>query len=197
MATIYDVDQQELVERTAEELKKVTSVKPPVWAAYVKTGVNKERPPANDDWWYFRVASILRNVYKLGPVGVNKLKVKYGGKKRRGVAPPITTSGSGSIIRKALQQLEKAGFVKHNEKGVHKGKTITPLGKNFLNNIAKEIIKSPRPKKEREVKEFAEKPKPAEIKKPEIKNQEIKKPRKEEPRDSSGATRKEGVKQQS
>ncbi len=158
MVTIYDVDQQELVERAAEELKKVNAVKPPVWAGYVKTGVSKERPPANDCWWYLRAASILKTVYKLGPIGVSKLKTKYGSRQRRGVAPPIFRRGSGNIIRKSLQQLEKAGLIKHVEKGVHKGKIITPAGKSFLDRVAADIIKSPSVKKEKDIKTMAEKP---------------------------------------
>lgn len=150
MVNIYDVNQQELVERAAEELKKVKAIEPPEWAAYVKTGVGRERPPANDDWWYHRSASILKTVCKLGPIGVNKLRTKYGGKKRRGMQPPIFALGSGNIIRKSLQQLEKAGFIKHNEKGVHKGKTITPQGKLFLERIAVDIVKNPKVIKEKE-----------------------------------------------
>lgn len=159
MVTVYDVNQQELVERAAEELKKVNAVKPPVWAAYVKTGVSKERPPANDDWWYLRTASILKTVYKIGPIGVSKLKTKYGSKQRRGVAPPRFRRGSGNIIRKSLQQLEKAGLIKQIEKGIHKGKVITPAGKSFLDRVAVDILKSPSVKKEKDTKTMDEKPK--------------------------------------
>ncbi|MDP2749426.1 MAG: 30S ribosomal protein S19e [Nanoarchaeota archaeon] len=165
MVTTYDVDQQELVERAAAELKKVNAIKAPEWAEYVKTGVSRERPPIDEDWWYFRAASILKNVYRLGPIGVSKLRVKYGSKKRRGVAPAHFRIGSGNIIRKILQQLEKAGFIKQVEKGVHKGKIITPIGKSFLDKIAADIKKNPTPKKVKEIKETIVIPK-VESKKP-------------------------------
>ena len=82
--TIYDVDQTELVESLTEELKKVETIKPPAWAAFVKTGIHKERPPLREDWWHVRAASVLRKVTLIGPVGVSKLRTLYGGKQSRG-----------------------------------------------------------------------------------------------------------------
>lgn len=145
MTTMYDVDAQELILKAAEELKKIPEIKPPAWAAFAKTGMHKERPPANSDWWYVRVASVLRTVYRLGPVGVSKLRAKYGGKKNRGVKKEHFFRGSGNILRKSLQQLEKAGFVKFAEKGVHKGRVVSPKGKSFLDKIAAQMqVHSPK-----------------------------------------------------
>ena len=139
MTTMYDVDAQELILKAAEELKKIPEIKAPAWAPFVKTGVHKEMPPVSSDWWYLRTASVLRAVYRLGPVGVSKLRTKYGGKMNRGVKKSHFYKGSGNILRKSLQQLEKAGFVKFAEKGVHKGRIITPKGKSFLDKIATQI----------------------------------------------------------
>ncbi len=152
MPTMYDVDPQQLILETAEELKKFPEIKPPAWASFVKTGMHKERPPVKNDWWYIRTASVLRTVYRLGPVGVSKLRTKYGGKKNRGVKKEHFYKGSGNILRKSLQQLEKAGFVKFEEKGVHKGRIITPKGKSFLDKIANQIC-SLKPKQEVKVEE--------------------------------------------
>ena len=139
MPTMYDVDSQELISKAAEELKKIPEIKPPEWAAFVKTGMHKERPPVKNDWWYVRTASVLRTVYRLGPVGVSKLRAKYGFKKNRGHKKEHFYKGSVNILRKSLQQLEKAGFVKFAEKGVHKGRIVTPKGKSFLDKIAFQI----------------------------------------------------------
>jgi small subunit ribosomal protein S19e len=142
MANVYDVDPTELIEKAAEELKKNDAIKPPVWVDYVKTGVHCERGPARKDWWYVRVAAVLRTIYRSeGPIGVSKLRVKYGGKKRRGYRPPHFYKGSGNIIRKVLQQLEKAGYLKKEEKSQNKGRIITPLGKAFLDKLATQISK--------------------------------------------------------
>ncbi|MBU4284405.1 MAG: 30S ribosomal protein S19e [Nanoarchaeota archaeon] len=178
MKDIYNVPQNELIEKTALELKKIPSIKPPAWAEFVKTGTHKERPPSRDDWWYVRAAAILRTTHKLGPIGVSKLRAKYGGKKNRGVKPEKFYSGSGKIIRTILQQLEEAELVKKAEKGVHKGRIIAPKGISILDKTAAQISgKKP---------QAAQKAKPSELKK-EIKKPEVieKKPKdiKEKPKE--------------
>lgn len=114
---------------------------PPEWVIFVKTGASRERPPSNDDWWYVRAASIMRTLYKIGPVGISKLRKKYGGKKNRGYKPERFYLAGGNIIRKILQQFEKAGLVKFVEKGVHKGRILTPKGISLINKVASEIYK--------------------------------------------------------
>lgn len=135
MAKIYDANTQELIKKAANALKE--KIKAPEWSMFVKTGVAKERPPVEKDWWYMRAASVLRKIYLFGPIGTNKLRVKYSSRKNRGYIPEKTFSGSGKIIRTILQQLEKEEFIKKSEKGVHKGRIITPKGKSFLDKLAK------------------------------------------------------------
>ena len=138
MMTIYNKQANELVNNAAEELKKIDSIKAPEWAKFCKTGAARERPPVERDWWYKRTASMLRRLYvSKGPIGVSKLRKKYGGRCNRGHRPDKYYTGSGNIIRKVLQQLEKAGFAKKAEVGVHKGRVITPQGKSFLDKLAK------------------------------------------------------------
>lgn len=180
---IHDVYPNDLINRAAEELKKIEAIKPPAWASFVKTGVHKERAPAARDWWYARAAAVLRSVQILGPIGVSKLRTKYGGKKRRGHKPAEFRKGSGSILRKILQQLEKAEFVKFAEKGVHKGRIITPKGKSFLDKIAVELAKAmPKPKPAPVAKKIVEKPK-------EVKKEE--KPKGEKPAEKAKAKKPE------
>ncbi len=180
-----DVEPNDLIEKTAEELKKIEAIKPAPWASFVKTGMHKERPPAREDWWYIRAAAVLRSVCILGPVGVQKLRSKYGGKKSRGHKTEHFYRGSGSIIRKILQQLEKAELLKKVEKSIHKGRIITPKGISILDKVANSIVKS-KPKKveEPEVKEEKAVETPVQVKKAEIKKPKAEKPKegkKEEP----------------
>ncbi|MEK6936482.1 MAG: 30S ribosomal protein S19e [Nanoarchaeota archaeon] len=139
MVKIFDVDQGKLVEKAAEELKKVDTLKMPNWANFVKTGVAKERPPLDKDWWYKRSASILRKVYVYNLVGVNRLRTKYSSRKNNGHKPEHTHKAGGKVIRTILQQLEKAEFIKKTEIKNKKGRTITAKGKNFLDKIAKDV----------------------------------------------------------
>lgn len=142
MTRILEVDAQTLIGKAAEELKKENNIKPPAWSQFVKTGHCKERLPERDDWWYVRSASVLRAIARLGPVGTQKLRTKYGGRKNRGYKPEATYKGSGSIIRKVLQQLEKSGLIKQTQKGVHKGRVLTPKGTSFLDKIATSMAKA-------------------------------------------------------
>ncbi|TKJ17928.1 30S ribosomal protein S19e [Candidatus Woesearchaeota archaeon B3_Woes] len=175
MANIYDVDASELIEKVSEELKKNENIKAPDWAMYAKTGRHKERVPIKNDWWYTRTAAVLRTVYKYGPIGVSKLRVKYGGKKRRGHKPSRFYPGSGNIIRKALQQLEKAGFLKTDSKSKYKGRILTSEGKSFLDKISTQIYKGSnvQPKKiEKPVEQPKKVEKPKEVKKEPVKKEE-------------------------
>jgi len=167
MANIYDVDPSEPIELAAEELKKIEHLKPPEWASYVKTGMHKERPPVDEDWWYFRAASILRKAYRVGPIGVSKLRKHYGGKANRGHKKHHFYKASGNIIRKVLQQLEKAELLKKDVKSLRRGRLISPKGKSLLDKIATKIVKG-RPVKKEEPK--------VEEKKPEVKKAAPKKP---------------------
>ena len=128
--SIYDKDQQEVVNKTASKLK--TMLKAPEWSYFVKTGAGKERPPVDNDWWYYRAASVLRKVYLMGPIGVSKLRTKYGSKKNRGHKPERFYKGSGKVIRTVLQQLEEASLIEKSKKGLRKGRIITNKGKSLL-----------------------------------------------------------------
>lgn len=149
MVSVYDVPANELIEASADELKRQNMVKAPEWAVFVKTGVHKERPPVNPDWWYVRSASVLRTVYLRGPIGVAKLKTLYGGRKRRGHKPAVFREGSGNIARKILQQLEKSGLIATVEKP-RKGRKMTAKGTAFLDKLATKIVKGELASKKRD-----------------------------------------------
>lgn len=121
-----------LLDNVSKQLKSIKEISPPEWANFVKTSSARERPPIEKDWWYIRTTSILRKIYVLGPIGVNKLRKKYGGKKNRGHKPERFKLGSGKIIRTILQQLEKAKLIEKTEKGAHKGRVLTKKGKSLL-----------------------------------------------------------------
>lgn len=139
--TIYDVPINELILKVASELEKMQEMTPPSWADFAKTGTHKERAPTQNNWWHIRAAAILQTLQKKGPIGVSKLRTKYGGRKNRGHKPEKFYKASGNILRKILQQLEKAGLAAKAEKGIHKGRIITPAGAKLLGNKAEEIMK--------------------------------------------------------
>ena len=136
-----DVDAKKFIEICKGELKKIEAVKPPEWASFVKTGSSRKFPPRQEDWWYTRMASILRRVYLNGPVGIERLRTYYGSKKDRGHKPERFRRASGNIIRKSLQQLEAAGLIEKSKDVKKKGRIMSDKGKKFISDIIKEVKK--------------------------------------------------------
>jgi small subunit ribosomal protein S19e len=136
---MIDIDQKKFIEVCKEKLKKIDEFKPPEWATFVKTGQSRKYPPQQGDWWYTRTASILRMIYLDGPVGVQRLRTYYGGRKSRGHKPERFRRSGGSIIRKSLQQLEKAGFIEKSKKPIKSGRIVSEKGKKFIADIVKEV----------------------------------------------------------
>jgi len=138
MTTIYDVPAMDLIKEVAKKLESDDSISTPEGNIYSRTGMNKENPPENKDWWYIRCASIMRKIYMKDKIGVQKLRAEYGGSRDKGSKPNKACMGSGSIVRRALQQLEKAGYVK-KVKG--KGRMLTSKGRSFMDNLSNEVNK--------------------------------------------------------
>lgn len=134
MVTVREIPSAKFIDKLKEELKRL-EIKPPTWASFAKSGTHKERPPQQKDFWYIRTASVLRRIYLNGPVGVSRLRTYYGGRKERGYKPAHFRKASGNVIRKILQQLEKAGFVEK----AGRGRKITSKGQKFLNRVAYEV----------------------------------------------------------
>ncbi|MBD3387630.1 MAG: 30S ribosomal protein S19e [Candidatus Altiarchaeales archaeon] len=135
MATVYDVPADELIRETAADLKENVKLERPEWALFVKTGTNKGRKPDSMDWWWTRAASLLRRIYVQGPVGVQRLRSYYGGKKNRGRKKGEFRRSSGKVLRSILKQLDEAGLT---ESGA-KGRKITSKGQSYLDKISSKI----------------------------------------------------------
>ncbi len=137
MTTVYDVPPGLLIERLKDQLEKDAKIKPPEWAKFARTGVHTEKAPVQRDWWYRRVAAVLRKVYINGPVGSARLAAEFGGRRDDGSAPYHPRRGSRSIAREAMQQLESLGYLSKLEK---RGRTITAAGRKLLDNLSHEIL---------------------------------------------------------
>lgn len=135
MVTVYDVESNKLIEKAAEKLKGMKIAKP-AFVGMVKSGAHAERPPQQDNFWYIRCASILRQAYVNDTVGISRLRRHYGGRKRRGLRPERHVPAGGSTIRKAMQELEKAGLLIKEKNG----RMLSPKGRKFLDMVAKECV---------------------------------------------------------
>ncbi|MFX0015587.1 MAG: 30S ribosomal protein S19e [Promethearchaeota archaeon] len=136
MVTAQMVPSKLLIEAISEELMSSDIFRPPKWAEFVKSGVSQENAPEQrKEWWFIRVASILRKIYLYGPVGVMHIRKMFGGRKNRGSKPEKTARGSGAIVRHAIHQLEKGGYVTL----VSNGRIVTPEGRRFVDSIAYKV----------------------------------------------------------
>ena len=135
MVTVFDVEANRLISNAAGKLKEMKIAKPE-FVGLVKTGAHAQRPPNDEDFWYVRCASILRQAYLNDAIGVQKLRKHYGGKKSRGVKPERHAPAGGSTIRKAMQELEKAGLLVKEKTG----RKLSPKGRAFLDSVAKECV---------------------------------------------------------
>lgn len=149
MTTFYDVPADLLNPALADRLSDIDGISRPEWADYVKTGIHRERPPSQENWWMLRCAALLRKVGREGPIGVNSLAQAYGGKKDNGSNPHTPAMGSRHIIRTALQQLGDAGLIQMMEtrtvqsvdgdQKLYSGRAITPLGQKVLDEVAHSV----------------------------------------------------------
>ena len=140
MSSIYEIPAQEYNTKLATKLKEIPEFLIPEWSLYVKSGVSKSRPPMEVDFWHKRAASILRQIYRKNIVGVNRLRTKYGSRKKRGVRPEEFRRGGGKIIRTILQQSDTAEFTEivKSVRGVRSkkpGRQLTQKGKKFMEAI--------------------------------------------------------------
>ncbi len=134
MVNVYDVKAEPLIQDVAEELE--ADFEAPEWTEFAKSGVHRERPPEQENWYFIRAAAILRRIYMEGPLGVSRLRTIYGGRKRNGHGPEHHGKASGKVIRTALQNLEEAGYVETEE---GEGRGMTEKGRSFLDGKASEL----------------------------------------------------------
>jgi small subunit ribosomal protein S19e len=149
MTTLYDVPADALIDALADELED--QIDEPQWAKFAKSGVGRELPPEQEDFFAVRAASLLRKVATNGPIGIERLSTQYGGSKggsnRYRVAPAKRTDGSRNLIRTILQDLEEEDLV---ETADGEGRRITAEGQSLLDETAGDVLEElDRPELER------------------------------------------------
>jgi small subunit ribosomal protein S19e len=135
MATVYDVPADKLIAETAKDLKENQKLEMPKWAELVKTGTHKERRPHDENWWFVRAASMLRRIYIDGPVGVQRLRTFYGGRKNRGHKPEQFRRASGKILRTILKDLDAKGLTESSRGG----RKMSVKGQSYLDKLSSVI----------------------------------------------------------
>lgn len=137
---IFSKDPEKYIPALALALKGIEEFSAPEWSMFVKSGTSRQRPPMDNDFWYTRAASILRQLYIRGVLGVGRLRVKYGSRKDRGGRRGEFRKSSGKMIRVILQRAEAVGLVEKVDKMRH-GRRLTQKGRDFLDSIDVEETK--------------------------------------------------------
>merc|ERR1712117_462492 len=138
MVSVKDVNQADFVTAFAAFLKKSGKMTPPKWSDFAKTATFKQMPPADDDWFYIRVAAVARQLYIKGTVGTGRMSVIYGGSANRGFRPCHTKRGNGHIARIAFQELEKLKMVEKADKG----RKLSKQGQQDMDRVASQLVKA-------------------------------------------------------
>lgn len=115
---------------------------PPVYN-YVILG--NELAPTDDDWIYYKVASLARKIYIRPRAGVRLLSHIQGGLYRGKCRSERHQEAGTKVIRWGLQQLEKQKIIKKDKKGDSlkiNSRIVTDEGRGTLNRIVTEHIKS-------------------------------------------------------
>lgn len=134
MNKISNLSPHEFNSKLASALEKMSEFQQPEWSLFVKTSPHKQRPSIEKDFWQKRAASILRQTYIKGIIGVARLRTRYGGRKDKGMKPPHFYKSGGKIIRTILQQAEKAGLIE-KAKGKKAGRSLTEKGRQLMEGI--------------------------------------------------------------
>jgi small subunit ribosomal protein S19e len=141
VSNVFSVDPAAFINKLAEKLRGFSEINPPreVKLGIWKTSCAKEFPPENTEaFWYVRSASLLRKLTLKKQIGVSRLRKEYGSRQRNGVRPARFRKSSGKIIRRCLQQLEKAGLVQIDKAS---GRKITSVGQSLVDKVAHELVR--------------------------------------------------------
>merc|ERR1712159_500705 len=136
--TVKDVPADDFIKACADFLKRQPKFDVPKYHDIVKTATFKELAPYDEDWFYVRAASVARKVCLRKGTGVGALKKWYGGSSGShvGTRKAHFSKASGSIIRKAMHELEKLEMMEHLGDG---GRVISSKGRAEMDRIAGNI----------------------------------------------------------
>lgn len=125
-----------------DQLGSIESNSQPVHFSLIS---GNELAPIDEDWIYYKVASLARKIYIRPRAGVRLLSHIYGGLYRGKVRSERHQEAGTKVIRWGLQQLEKQKIIKKDKKGDAlkiNSRIITDEGRGTLNRIVTEFIKT-------------------------------------------------------
>ncbi|CAD26072.1 40S RIBOSOMAL PROTEIN S19 [Encephalitozoon cuniculi GB-M1] len=123
---IYEVMPEKFNEALKSYLKSTNEVVPLQDHDIMKTGEGREQAPIEEDWYFTRMASIVRQISIKGAVTSEFLAKRYGSLKNRGCRPSKYVGAYPEIGESVLENLKNMGWINEHPKDMltEKGKTI-------------------------------------------------------------------------
>lgn len=135
MEQVHRVKHTDLLKAIEDNLKDNSSIELPKNHDIIKTGRGRQNSPTSPDWFYARMAAIVRVVLKNGRVNLKTCCSRFGNRKDRGVKPTAFARGSKYVNASALNQLQAIGWLE-KEGDVSK---LAEKGKEVLTQIFEKI----------------------------------------------------------
>lgn len=135
MDSVFEVQAVPLLKAIADTLKKNPDVKLPENHDIIKTGSGRKNAPHEPDWFYVRMAAIIRQVMCKGKISLSGLSYRFGNRKNRGVRPSKFARGSKFVIASAIAQLEAIGWIQFN----NSDSILTETGKEVLGELIEKV----------------------------------------------------------
>ncbi|MEM0132321.1 30S ribosomal protein S19e [Acidiplasma sp.] len=136
MVNVKEVPAEALISEIVNEFKS-RNVEIPEWTKFLKDGKGKEKSWTQPDWYYTRLASILRKIYIKGNIGISRMSQEYGSRQDRGTKRYHPVQSSRFIIRYMFHALETMGYVKKDKAG----RVLTPAGQALLDKASRDAMK--------------------------------------------------------
>lgn len=135
MEQAYRVKAAPLIEAIKETLKSKNDIKLPENYDLIKTSHGKQYSPEDPNWFYVRMASIVRTVMCKGSVSLKTLARKHSCRKNGGVRPSRYAKASDFVNASAVEQLIKIGWFNFQSKN----DILTSNAKEVLGEIIEKI----------------------------------------------------------
>ncbi|KAI5148369.1 small subunit ribosomal protein S19e [Enteropsectra breve] len=135
MDSVFRVQPKPLINAIVDTLKSNGNISLPENHDIIKTGHGKQYSPENPDWYYVRMAAIVRQAMRFGTVSRKGLAHRYGIRKNRGVRPTKFARASDFVNHSAIEELKKIGWFNFdNEENI-----LTKEAKDILGEIVDKI----------------------------------------------------------
>ncbi|KAL0229959.1 hypothetical protein PCE1_003523 [Barthelona sp. PCE] len=137
MPGLKQVTADQFIQACGLHLKNANILELPTEITYIKSAPGRELGPQDPDWFFKRAAAILRRVYIQPGIGLGGFAKYFGAKARNGHARNHGALAARGVIRRIIQNFEKAGLIEQSTKG----RVLSSEGRRVCDTVATNILK--------------------------------------------------------